>query len=324
MISIIFSTYNGERTLPKMLESICRLSPASPHYSIIVVNNGCTDNSASIINSFSTKLPIKLIEQPIRGKNHALNLAIREELGDLVVFTDDDVIVAPDWLIELNRCAESNPDHDIFGGSILPYWEKQPDDLLIRNIPIGVTYAITDDNLKCGDIFPGLIWGPNMMVRKRLFDEGHQFNSAIGPNGGQYIMGSETEFNLRMAKLGFRCFFCPSAGVHHIIRDYQVDRTWVLRRAFRFGKNKCYQDLGTNSINDNRWLFGTQSYPRWMLRKIVHSFIMGNIHNIAGDQEKSVRYLWDFYYYAGYRQQAQLMRAAPKGSAVSAQIQFRR
>lgn len=319
MISIIFSSYNGERTLPKMLDSICRLSPASPHYNIIIVNNGSTDNTASIINLFSTKLPIKLIEQSIRGKNHALNLAIREELGDLVVFTDDDVITDPNWLIELSLCAEANPDHDIFGGSILPYWEKRPEEWLIKSVPIGITYAITDENLKYGDIFPGLIWGPNMMVRKRIFEQGHQFNSAIGPNSGQYIMGSETEFNLRMAEQGFKCFFCPAARVQHIIRDNQTEQAWILRRAFRFGRNKYYQDhRGTEPKNSDRWFFGTQNYPRWMLRKVIQSFLMGNIHNTFGDRDKSVRYLWDYHYYSGYRQQAQLMRATPKNHTASA------
>lgn len=313
MVSIVLSTYNGEHTLSRMLDSICHLSPKSPNFNIIIVNNGCTDNSVSIIKSFTGRLPITLLEQPVRGKNHALNLALQENLEDLIVFTDDDVIADPDWLIHLKTCADLNADYDIFGGAITPHWELKPEKWLINNIPIGITYASTDIGLQYGDIFPGLIWGPNMMVRKRIFEQGHQFNAAIGPNAGQYIMGSETDFNLRMATLGFKCLFYPAAKVQHIIRDYQVEKEWVLQRAFRFGRNKYYQDRQSEKVvNSEKWLFGHQNYPRWMLRKIIENFILGNLYGLLGNQSKSIRYLWDYYFYSGYREQAQLMLAQDK------------
>lgn len=283
--------------------------PPNGGWEMIAVNNASSDDSQRILESFADRLPLRVLQQPLRGKNNALNRALEESLGETVVFTDDDVIAAPDWLCELDSCVKGKADFDVFGGSIEPYWELPPPAWILEGVPHGVTFALTDSKLPAGPIFPGLIWGPNMAVRRSVFEAGHRFNVNVGPAAGQYIMGSETEFNIRVGKAGHKSWFCPTARVQHIIRDFQMQQGWVTRRAYRFGRNACYQDYReTGPACTDAWCLGRFNFPRWMLRRSLEDFTRGHLARFAGNETESVRRLWDAAFHRGYMAQAQELR----------------
>ena len=303
-VSIVFSTFNGERTLPAMLEQLRTVKPPTNGFELIAVDNGSTDNTHTILRSFTGDLPLRILEQPVRGKNRALNIAIPHAKGQLVVFTDDDILPDDEWLVSFQRCATEHPEVDIFGGSIAPHWESDPADWLLNGIPLGVTYGLTSESLADGPIFPGLIWGANMMLRRRVLDAGHRFNEDVGPSAGQYIMGSETEFNIRISKLGYRSWFCKAAKVSHIIRDYQMTKHWAIRRAYRFGRNQCLQDYVNKRIGAKPFL-NIINFPKWMLRRVARDSFTGYINWLFGNERESAIQLWDASFYRGYISQAQ-------------------
>lgn len=309
-MTIVFATFNGEKTLPRMLEAFCQLDlPQGGLQQIIAVDNASSDNTPQILRSFANRLPLLLLNQPERGKNRALNLAIPYIESDLVVFTDDDVLPDCSWLKAYEQCAAVQPQYDLFGGTILPYWEIQPEEWLLESIPLGGTFALTSPDLQEGPISPGLIWGTNMMVRKRIFDTGIFFNEEIGPNKGQYIMGSETEFNYRVCQQGFKAWFCPSAKVQHIIRDFQINEKWIIRRAYRMGRGSCItkylsQD-GLHKYPHQPYLF---NFPKWMLRRIFQNIIVGWLYKLTGNKRKSLMMQLDAAFYKGYIKQAQILK----------------
>jgi hypothetical protein len=148
-----------------------------------------------------------------------------------------------------------------------------------------------------------------MLVRKRVFDAGYRFNEDVGPSSGQYIMGSETEFNIRVAAEGYKTRFCPDARVQHIIRDFQMTEEWVIRRAFRFGRNSCLQEYtAQGQTAAETFVFGLFNFPRWMLRRLMQDRIAGYLYKVTKNQEKSVSHLWNAAFYEGYITQAQVLR----------------
>lgn len=309
MITTLFSTYNGQRTLPKMLGALYCLDHLDADWQVIAINNASSDESEKILRSFSDRLPIIVLNQPIRGKNRALNTALPFIQGDLVVFTDDDILPEPNWLNEFKRCANDHPDCDLFGGAILPHWGRTPDPWILNAVPHGVTFGLTAPDLPEGPIYPGLIWGANMMVRRRVFDAGHRFNEDVGPNAGQYIMGSETEFNIRIVKHGYQTWFCPTSRVRHIIRDFQMTEDWVIQRAYRFGRNQCYQDFAALAGRDPLTsLGGWLNCPKWMLRRAIQDTVSGYWSKLKGDHYQSVARRWDAAFYRGYIAQAQAFK----------------
>jgi len=237
VLTVLFSTHNGATTLPTMLEAMCTLEEPEGGYHIVAVLNACTDNSREILERYLHRLPLTLVEEPRCGKNHALNRGLAEARGELLVFSDDDVVPLKTWLVAYERMARERPDFDIFGGRILPYWMAEPPSWVLERVPMGLVFAVHPADLAGGEIHHGMIWGPNMMVRSRVFAAGYRFNGNVGPDGtNTYAMGSESEFLERLSAAGYRSWFCGECAVQHMIRPWQLKTEWIVGRAFRYGR----------------------------------------------------------------------------------------
>lgn len=299
-ISIVFSTYNGEHTLPRMLEQLTKLDKP-PHgcWNIIAVDNRSSDRSREILEQYSEKLPLTILVENKPGKNAALNraLTLLDSLGELIIFTDDDIIPPKNWLVAYQRIVRNNPDCTLFGGATKPLWEKMPPPELLEAIPNGTAYVITDDTKKTGIVSATSLWGPNMAARKEIFQSGIRFNEHIGPNGASYAMGSETDFLERVAATGEKAYFCKDMAVQHIIREWQLEKKWIKARALKAGRGLLRQQLRMNSFTEVASLFG---FPRWALFKIVMLYLVGKYSDIFNLKKKAYESHWQCYLLMGF------------------------
>ena len=266
-ISVIFSTYKRANLLEETLNSFLSLQTENLRWEIILVDNAGDRETEIVAKKFTEKLPLHFLTVTKRGKNNALNRAITEGQGKLFVFTDDDVVVAPNWLMEMWEGANRWPDKHVFGGKILP---KFPDG---QNPPVdhpflSGAYAIADYDIPEG-IYPAhRVWGPNMAIRGVLFKEGWKFNEAIGPDGSTtYVPGSEIDLTNRLEKAGNPSIYLPKSLVRHHIRSEQLDIKWLYGRAFRFGQQYSNEEDKSNIP----FMFGI---PRHLIRKIVKAYIL--------------------------------------------------
>lgn len=101
-ISIIIPVYNAEKTLEKCLNSI--MDSKYENYEIILIDDGSTDNSASIISNYANKNNrIKLVSQPNFGPSEARNRGLKLAEGDIISFVDSDDYVRDDYLEQLAK-----------------------------------------------------------------------------------------------------------------------------------------------------------------------------------------------------------------------------
>jgi glycosyltransferase involved in cell wall biosynthesis len=177
------------------------------------------------------------------GKNAALNAGLAHLEGDLAVFTDDDVFPYPDWLIRLRTAADTHLAYSMFAGAVLPRWEGTPP-YWMRWVDVQTVFALSDPRVMEGPTEPWRLFGPNMAIRAEVFRGGTRFNTSIGPRGNNYAMGSETELVLRLGQQGHKAWHVQDAVVEHFIREYQMERSWVLGRAIRLGRG-IFRLLGT-------------------------------------------------------------------------------
>jgi len=265
MLTVLIATRNGAPTLPQVLQGYQQLLPVPGGWKLVIVENASTDRTPEIIRQFESSLPLTYCEELRPGKNRALLRGLHEAEGDLFVFSDDDATPAPDWLAALRRAADERLDFDVFAGAIRPRWEVQPKPWVLQEVDLAVCYSITDPKLASGPIQPFLVWGPNMAIRKRVFDRGYRFDPEVGPSGANYAMGSETDLTVRLGEAGFKAWFCAEAVVHHFIRAHQLDRKWILGRAVRFGRGMYRRQL-LREIETPPLLFGV---PRHLYRQIA-------------------------------------------------------
>lgn len=237
MLTVFQTTCNRSRILSKSLEALSRLQAPSFGWKLVVIDNGSTDDTREVVRAFRHRLPLTYLNEPIPGKNAALNTGLTQLEGDLAVFTDDDVLPRPDWLVQLRRAADRLPQFDLFGGVIVPQWEVKPTEWA-SYVPPAPFFSLTDPSMSEGPMDAGLLFGPNLAIRAAIFKQGARFDERVGPRGTSYPMGGETELVSRLQQQGCKSWHVKDAVVEHFIRGCQVERPWLLSRATRFGRGQ--------------------------------------------------------------------------------------
>ncbi|PJA47605.1 hypothetical protein CO172_00660 [Candidatus Uhrbacteria bacterium CG_4_9_14_3_um_filter_36_7] len=105
-ISVIIPTYQHGQTIGQCLESIFfqTLQPKE----VIVVNDGSTDQTLEVLESFKNK--IILINQENQGNQRARNRGFEASSGDFVLFCDADIVMRPDMLEKMYEKIERHPE----------------------------------------------------------------------------------------------------------------------------------------------------------------------------------------------------------------------
>ncbi len=237
MLSVIFSSLNGGDTLRNTLETLSRATLPRGGWRLIVVDNASTDGTGELLRSYAGRLPITVLYEPQAGKNRALNRAIEVAEGDFYVFTDDDVLVGEDWLVEWRAVADAQPLFDVFAGRTVPLWPDGVSEDSLKGLFKGVLYAQHDDDMLEGPCESHFVFGTNMAVRSSVFASGVRFSEAIGPDSSSsYAMGSDTELARRLHAKGHKTWFASGPVVQHIVPPGHLDRAWILRRGYRWGR----------------------------------------------------------------------------------------
>ena len=311
MLTVVFATRNGMRTLPVVLDAYLRLRVPEGGWKLIVVDNASTDRSREIITSFQDRLPLTYLSEEKLGKNVALNAALAHVEGDLVVLSDDDAIPVPDWLVSMRSAADAQPTYAIFGGVVLPHWEITPPEWVVKWVPPGPAFALTPPSLREGPLEHHFVFGPSMAVRTEVFDEGFRFDPTIGPQGTSYAMGSETEFVRRLARHGYAAWHVHNAQVEHFIRDFQMTRSWILGRAIRMGRGLYRMGRMDRRADVPTW----RGIPRHLFREILVQ-TAGVLKGLLTFRRETVfRARWELNVLRGQIIEASRSRAEPPGSA---------
>lgn len=120
-ISVILPVFNGEKYIKKAIGSVLDQSLAD--FELIVVNDGSTDNTLKIVNSFDDERII-LINQTNQGPGQARNNALKIASGEYVMFLDADDWFLSDALETAYSEAKGN-DTDISIFQIIKYFDGE-------------------------------------------------------------------------------------------------------------------------------------------------------------------------------------------------------
>jgi glycosyltransferase involved in cell wall biosynthesis len=310
MLSVLMATYNGSQTLRVVLGAYRMLQPPRGGWKLVIVDNASTDDTKDVIGACAEQLPLTYVFEPKRGKNMALNTGLTHIQGDLVVFTDDDAVPRPDWLAQLRAAADSQPSFSIFGGAVLPKWESDPEAWITNWVPLSVTYALTDPDWPEGPITPRRVFEPNSAYRAHIFEAGYRFDPAIGPAGSNYAMGSGSEFHVRLMKAGYTAWHCKRAVVEHIIRKWQMEKDWILSRAFRYGRGQYRQEM-KDALRDVKHVFGV---PRFFFREILTQGLRVARTRLGNDEHKLFLDRWELNFLIGKAYEARAIHQYAKKS----------
>lgn len=308
MLTVFFATRNRARILRNVLESYTQLLVPESGWKVVVIDNGSTDDTQQVLDSFASRLPLEFLVEPTPGKNAALNRGLGLLEGDLAVFTDDDAFPRRDWLVQLRNAADAQPEYSLFGGAIIPRWEVPPP-AWVQWMDLGPIFTITNPGLSGGPVAPddvAIVQGPNMAIRASIFASGTRFDATIGPCGTDYAMGSETELLLRLSAQGHKAWHVPEAVVEHFVRQEQLNEDWVLRRAIRWGRGRHRM-----APYVAQW-FGI---PRHVFRDLPAAALAVAGASLAMDRKRLFQARWNLNILLGKLKEARLMARERQGKA---------
>jgi glycosyltransferase involved in cell wall biosynthesis len=111
-ITVLMPAYNAEKYIGEAIESV--LLQTYGDFELIIVNDGSTDGTVKIINSFNDER-ISLINQRNMGVAAALNTGIKHSRAPYIARFDADDICYPDRLEKQFNFLEQNPDYILVG-----------------------------------------------------------------------------------------------------------------------------------------------------------------------------------------------------------------
>lgn len=226
-VSVVVLTMNEGELLRRTVESIRDNVPDSTE--IVVIDDGSTDGSTGFLEHGG---PARLVraDRPL-GISAGRNLGARSTSGDVVVFSDAHVEVAPGWLEPLLAALE-----DPGVAEVTPRIGS-----LDRRAPMGYGFTWPDLTLKMKWLVESparptdvpFICGCFLAVRRDAFELVGGFDE------GMYRWGSEdAELSLRFWLLGYRCQVVPSSSAYHLFRSafpYDVQLAGILSNTLRLG-----------------------------------------------------------------------------------------
>lgn len=100
LFTVIVPTYNRRDEIRELLNSLTYQTILKSDFEIIIVDDGSTDDTEQLVNSFidKTDLNIRFLKQDHKGPGEARNLGMDNALGEYHLFIDSDCIADKDWL----------------------------------------------------------------------------------------------------------------------------------------------------------------------------------------------------------------------------------
>lgn len=239
-ISFIIPVYNRPDETKELLDSFVRLI-GSKDFEIVIVEDGSSDSSKSIVGQFNNSLNITYFFKENSGPGDSRNYGMRRAHGNYFIILDSDCILPPNYLtVVLNSL--NNDYFDCFGGPDAAH-ESFTD--IQKAINFSMTSFITTGGIRGNkdsiDKFQPRSF--NMGLSKQAFSATQGF--------GRIHPGEDPDLSIRLEDLGFKTTLIPEAYVFHKRR---ISWSKFYKQVFKFGMVRAIL---------NKWHPHTQKITYW-------------------------------------------------------------
>ncbi len=236
--SIVVCTYNRADSLRETLAALCaQEAPEGCEWEVVVVDNNSSDHTRAVAEDVQRICGrVRYEFEAEQGLSHARNRGIASARGEIILFTDDDVLPEKDWL-QLTLSGMTQYAADACGGYIAPIWEIPPPEWLTERFYgfLAVRTERNDDYLVTSPAQAP--FGANMAFRRSVFDKVGLFDTSRGRKGNVLASGEDGEMFERILGAGLKAVFLGQSRVHHKVESFRLTKRYFRKWRFQTSRN---------------------------------------------------------------------------------------
>jgi glycosyltransferase involved in cell wall biosynthesis len=304
-VSIIICTRNRAEQLRLTLDALSQLQlPANITAELLIIDSASTDHTAEVAREFYFDgSAARCIREVQPGLSRARNRGVHESIGDIILFTDDDVRPPAHWVEKMCEPILNGSASAVAGGVkiapdlLRPWMEKW------HRILMASTEHLDDSA-------PANLVGANMAISREIFDRVAGFDPDIGAGALGY--GEEVLFSAQIRQAGFKIAYVKGADVEHHFDASRLSRQAMLEAARKLGKSNAYITW--------HWEHASVTSPRLKLAKAMARLGYYRLKNnrdcrrVEGAAAWEIQLLTDVHYFRHYlAEQKRPRRYQPRG-----------
>lgn len=247
-ISVVVCTRNRAGPLATLLTSMAALRvPEGLTWELLIVDNGSSDDTPEVVQSFADRLPIRYTREDTAGLSNARNHGVAAARGRYLCWTDDDAEVHPHWLAAYMAAFRRHPDAAVFGGQVTPRLDaptppwfaklrtRWPLNGIVAERNFGD--APVPLNFETG-VVP---WGVNYAIRAKEQRE-HTYDPMLGVSPLQRRSGEESQLLFEVIDGGAKGWWVPGCQVFHIFPTKRQSRKYFAEHFAAIGEALAHLD----------------------------------------------------------------------------------
>ena len=240
-VSVIIPTYNRSARLEATVESFVGQNYPRERFEIIIVDNASTDDTPEVAARLASRFArVRKMVEKRRGAHYARNAGATVAVGEILYFTDDDMIADANLLATMVVPFSLGANVASATGRVLPSWETEPPawvlehcrNALLSLIDRGEAMMISDDD-------PG-VFSCHQAILREVFLRAGGFNPDT--NAGEFVGDNETGLNIKVKKLGYRFAYVGESITRHVIPASRMTQAYLNSRFADQGYCDSYTD----------------------------------------------------------------------------------
>lgn len=237
LLSIVIVTKNRAEDLEQTLTALRRAEiPATlrGEVEVVVADNGSTDRTPQVVAAANVPgIRVRHESVPGIGKAHALNGGVRAARGEIILFTDDDVVPSPTWLAAMTEPILSGRADSVAGGvRLADHLDRRWMEPMHRGMLASTEGYDPQDPPSC--------IGANWALSRKVFKTIPAFDEELGP--GALGFCEDLLFTMQMKQAGIRIVsaYGKDATVEHHFQASRLAVESFEKRAATEGRSLAY------------------------------------------------------------------------------------
>lgn len=237
LVSVTICTRDRGDSITATIKSL--LKSDYPNFEIVVIDQSAGNETERALAPWADDQRVHYVHSASHGVGLSHNISLHESRGELVLVTDDDCEVPPDWISRMVLTMERYPQAAVVFCDVVP----APYDQTKGHIPVifhdrEMLLSTLDDWRESGG---GGAMGAGMAVRRSVVMAMGGFDSQMGA-GSRFRSGWETDIAMRALLKGHKVLRTPAAQVVHFGFRPHKDAAPLMRR-YMYGAGALHAKL---------------------------------------------------------------------------------